>query len=120
MPDYFRRSWGASVAPGFADRRPELMDELVDRVSERPTPRAGVFAQMRALATWTRPERLARITSPTVVIHGRDDPLFPVGNGMRLAQLIPDAQYIELPNVGHLVPFEAPDQLASGLLSGRA
>jgi len=117
VPDYFRRSWGAAVGQGFAERRPDLVDELVDLISQRPTPRAGVIAQMRALATWTGPERLARISTPTVVLHGRVDPLFPVGNGMRLAQLIPDADYIELPNVGHLVPFEAQDELAAVLMS---
>jgi len=120
VPDYFRRTWGAVVAEGFAERSPDLGDELVDRISERPTPRAGVVAQMRALPTWTGPERLARITAPTIVIHGREDPLFPVGNGMRLAQLIPDARYVELPGVGHLVPFEAQDELASALLSATA
>ena len=117
VPDYFRRSWGAAVAQGFAERRPDLVDEMVDQISERPTPRTGVLAQMRAVATWTDPERLTQINSPTVVIHGREDPLFPVGNGMRLAQLIPGARYIELPHVGHLVPFEAPDELVSGLWS---
>ncbi len=117
VPDYFRRTWGATVGAGFEERRPDLVDELVDRISERPTPRAGVLAQTRALATWTGPERLARISSPTVIIHGREDPLFPVGNGMRLAQLIPGARYVELAHVGHLVPFEAPDELAAGLLS---
>jgi 3-oxoadipate enol-lactonase len=120
VPDFFRRTWGATVAPGFASERPELMDELVDRISERPTPLGGVLAQMRALATWTGPDRLARITSPTIVIHGREDPLFPVGNGMRLAQLIPGARYVELPDVGHLVPFEAQDVLTAGLLTATA
>lgn len=116
LPDFFRRAWGAAASSGFEEREPDLMDELVELISERPTPRAGVLAQMRALATWAGPDRLAKITSPTVVMHGRDDPLFPVGNGMRLAQLIPHARYIELPNVGHLLPFEAHDDLAAQLL----
>jgi 3-oxoadipate enol-lactonase len=46
---------------------------------------------------------------PTTVVHGADDPLVPVRNGMRIAQLVPDARYVELPNVGHLVPYEAPE-----------
>ena len=46
---------------------------------------------------------------PTTVVHGAEDPLIPVRNGMRLAQLIPGARYVELPGVGHLVPYEAPD-----------
>jgi 3-oxoadipate enol-lactonase len=51
---------------------------------------------------------LRRISAPTLVIHGSACPLLPVGNGVRLAQLIPHAPYLELPEVGHLVPNEAP------------
>ena len=46
---------------------------------------------------------------PTTVVHGTDDPLIPVRNGMRIAQLVPGARYVELPTVGHLVPYEAPE-----------
>ena len=49
---------------------------------------------------------------PTTIVHGAEDPLIPVRNGMRLAQLVPGARYIELPGVGHLVPYEAPDEVA--------
>ena len=37
----------------------------------------------------------------------------PVRNGMRIAQLIPGARYVELPGVGHLVPYEAPAAVAA-------
>ncbi len=47
---------------------------------------------------------------PTLVIHGDADRLLPVDNGRALARLIPDARYVELPGVGHLVPWEAPDE----------
>ena len=46
---------------------------------------------------------------PTTVVHGSEDPLIPVRNGMRIAQLVPGARYVELPGVGHLVAYEAPD-----------
>ncbi len=49
------------------------------------------------------------------MLHGADDPLIPVGNGMRLAQLIADSTYVELPGVGHLVPYEAPDALLAAI-----
>jgi pimeloyl-ACP methyl ester carboxylesterase len=37
---------------------------------------------------------------------------------MRLARLLPDARYVELPGVGHLVPLEAPDRLAEAIEAG--
>jgi pimeloyl-ACP methyl ester carboxylesterase len=87
------------------------MDELVGQILRRPTPHPCVLAQVRAIAAWHGPARCDRIQAPTVVVHGTLDPLTPVGNGMRLARLIPDADYLELPGVGHLVVHEAGDEL---------
>ncbi len=116
LRDFVERSWSNVVAPEFASARPEAMDELVDRIVERPTPRAGVFAQLRAISIWHGSDRLRLVRAPTMVIHGRDDPLIPVGNGMRLAQLIPGARYVELPGVGHIVPFEATDAVGDAVV----
>ncbi|TMK88949.1 MAG: alpha/beta fold hydrolase, partial [Actinobacteria bacterium] len=55
------------------------------------------------------------ITAPTLVIHGGDDPLLPVANGRRLGEVIPDARYVELPGVGHLVPWEEPEKTAAAM-----
>ena len=109
---FYRSIWEPQCAPGFADCRPELFDELVAQIVTQPTPWAAVINQLRAIAAWSGSSRLATIKAPTVVVHGALDELMPVGNGMRLAQLIPAARYIELPAVGHLVPIEAPDVLA--------
>ncbi len=121
--DHLARTWGSVLGPGFADRSPEVVAELVDLVAERPTPYAGVVSQMRAIACWYGAGRTAGIAVPTDVVHGSDDPLIPVGNGMRLAQAIAGARYRELRGVGHIVPFEAPDvvaEIVSGVLgSGR-
>lgn len=48
--------------------------------------------------------RFAEITAPTLVLHGTDDPLFPLGHGEALAREIPDAKLIPLPGVGHETP----------------
>ena len=115
IAEFFERTWGAVVGSDFREQHPDRMRELVDLLRERPTPRAGVINQLRAIASWSGAFRLTRITAPTVVIHGADDPLIPVGNGMRLAQLIDGATYVELPGVGHLVPFEAPEALVAAI-----
>jgi pimeloyl-ACP methyl ester carboxylesterase len=50
------------------------------------------------------PERqapLSRITAPTLVIHGTDDPLLPLPNGQALAALIPAARFEAVPGMGH-------------------
>ncbi|MFT4126136.1 MAG: alpha/beta hydrolase [Gordonia sp. (in: high G+C Gram-positive bacteria)] len=107
LPAFLTEIWGPMTGPGFPEAHPEVIEELVEQIAARVTPRAGMIAQARALWSWHGAHRLARIKAPTTVIHGDRDPLMPVGNGMRLARLIPGARYVELPGVGHLVPQEA-------------
>ena len=108
---HLRALWGAFCAPGFADAHPDLLDELIEQLVCRVTPRFAVVAQARAIAGWRGAPRLRTIGVDTTVVHGMLDRLMPVGNGMRLAQLIPNAAYVELPDAGHLVPMEATDAL---------
>ena len=108
---FFADMWSGLAADGFATVHPEAMAEVAEQILRRMTPRRAVLNQARAVWSWHGPTRLRRIGAPTMVIHGNRDPLLPVGNGMRLARLIPDADYVELPGVGHLVPQEAGDAL---------
>jgi pimeloyl-ACP methyl ester carboxylesterase len=115
LPVYFRDLWAAFTGPGFD--APELLDELVEQILTRPTPRNLLLQQTRAIMAWNGPSRLASISAPTVIVHGVDDRLMPVGNGMRLARLIPGARYVELRDTGHLLPMEAPDAIAELILA---
>jgi pimeloyl-ACP methyl ester carboxylesterase len=109
---FLRQHWAAIAGPGFDAAHPELVDDMVRGVVARPTPRFAVLDQARAIAGWHGAGRLRRLAVDTTVVHGSDDPLIPVRNGMRLAQLIPGARYVELEGVGHLVPYEATDRVA--------
>ena len=42
-----------------------------------------VFAKLNCTPRWR--ERLSELAIPTLVVHGRRDPFFPVGNGEALA-----------------------------------
>lgn len=50
------------------------------------------------------PLDVRRITAPTLVLHGTDDPLFPLPHGEALAEAIPDATFLALPGAGHEAP----------------
>ena len=91
------------------------MREIVDLICARPTPRAGMITQMRAVSSWSGACSPHPHHGPDGRIHGRDDPLTPVGNGMRLSQLINGSTYVELAGVGHMVPFEAPTALLAAI-----
>jgi pimeloyl-ACP methyl ester carboxylesterase len=50
------------------------------------------------------PFRLADIGVRTLVLHGTDDPMFPLAHGEALAAEIPDATLVPLEGMGHQVP----------------
>ena len=49
-------------------------------------------------------DRLGELSAPTLVVHGADDPLFPLAHGEALAREIPGAELLVLPGAGHGVP----------------
>lgn len=64
--------------------------------------RLGYVQQMYAISGWTSLPWLARITAPTLVISGADDPLIPVENARLLASRIPGARLSLVADGGHL------------------
>jgi pimeloyl-ACP methyl ester carboxylesterase len=66
-----------------------------------------------------RRSRLRRVTAPTLVIHGVDDPLVRVEGGRDTAAQIPGARIHEIPGMGHDLPLELVDTLAE-LIAGHA
>jgi pimeloyl-ACP methyl ester carboxylesterase len=48
--------------------------------------------------------RIGEIRAPTLVVHGTEDPLFPIAHGEALAAEIPGARLLRLDGMGHEVP----------------
>lgn len=113
LEHYFRTLWTAAAAPGFAETHPDEIEELVSQTMERPTPRAMLVHQLRAMSGWAHADRLTGLSAPTVIVHGDADRFSPPANGRALARLIPGARHIPLEGVGHLLPHEAPDVLGA-------
>jgi pimeloyl-ACP methyl ester carboxylesterase len=65
-------------------------------------------------------ERLGEISAPTLVLHGEDDPFFPIGNGEALAAEIPNARLVRLARTGHGLPPHAVPIVAAELLAHTA
>jgi pimeloyl-ACP methyl ester carboxylesterase len=61
--------------------------------------------------------RLEEVDVPTVVIHGRDDPVFPFEHGCALAETIPSAELLALDQVGHELPRRAWDLVVPAILA---
>jgi len=65
----------------------------------------GAARQLAAIhASGSRAEGLAQVTTPALVIHGRDDTLIPPSGGERTAALVPGASLLMLADMGHDVP----------------
>src|SRR5439155_14983379 len=97
-----RNGIGVITAPGFAERSPDVVDELIANARAAPTHPAVVFAQFQAILASDRSERVRAITAPTLVVHGAEDKLVRPSNGQRLAERIPGARPVMLGDCGHM------------------
>jgi pimeloyl-ACP methyl ester carboxylesterase len=89
---------------------------------ERGASAAGTARQLAAvLAAGNRNRSLARVTAPTVVIHGSADRLISPSGGRATARAIPGARLILIDGMGHDLPREVWPWITAALPSrGRA
>ena len=62
----------------------------------------GYMAQLQGILAWEGYSRIAQITAPTLVIHGKSDALVPPGNGELIAERIPGAKLVQLEHASHM------------------
>ncbi|MFC2175945.1 alpha/beta fold hydrolase, partial [Bacteroidota bacterium] len=65
----------------------------------------------------SRAAALQHLQTPTLVIHGKADPLIPFEHGLKTAALIPNAQTLWLDGMGHLIPPLFTDTIVSGMVA---
>ncbi len=65
----------------------------------------GVVRQLVAiLASGSRTQALRAVTVPTLVVHGKDDPLVPLEGGQDTAAAVPGAELMLIDGMGHDLP----------------
>jgi len=106
----------ALAGPGFT--HPEGSQErLVQESLKRSSRPMGAYRQMlAAMADRARAGLLARITAPTLVIHGKADPLVPYACGEDTARRIPNAKMHGIEGMGHDMPPGVVDNMMARLL----
>jgi pimeloyl-ACP methyl ester carboxylesterase len=103
--------FGVIGSPGFRQDEATLRRHF-ERVARRGLYPAGTARQLAAiLASGDRRALLARVTAPTLVIHGADDPLVRLAGGIDTARNIRGARLKVVPGMGH----DFPPQLMTGL-----
>lgn len=95
-----------------------LVRELAARSYDRCYDPAGTQRQLAAVvAQPNRTRDLRRISVPTLVVHGLDDPLVAASGGLAIARAIPGATFIGHSGMGHDLPRSLWRTLAADVLS---
>lgn len=93
-------------SPGYPTAEMELRAK-VERSIDRCYYPAGFSRHLVAvLASGSRVALLKRISTPTLVLHGADDPLVPLAAGKDTAACIPSARLRVIPGMGHDLPSQ--------------
>lgn len=104
--EYSVRLWKTIGSPGFPFQE-DYIRRRSERIYERGACPSGMGRQLVAVAAaGDRRRDLARITAPTLVLHGEDDPLIPVAAGRETAAVIPGARLLTFAGMGHDIPVE--------------
>ena len=128
MPDWSDRAAVADFAAAGAGIRgddPVVARSTAARIWDRTPGTAApvqlanqlglVFSTLDCAPRWR--ERLPGIEVPTLVVHGRRDPFFPVGNGEAIAREIPGARLLVLEDAAIAIPAAAAGKVAAAMLA---
>ena len=76
---------------------------------------ASYAACCDALAAFDLRDLLDRITAPTLLVAGREDPATPPAHLREIADAVPGAALVEIPGASHLAPAERPEAVLTAL-----
>jgi pimeloyl-ACP methyl ester carboxylesterase len=104
--DYFVRVFRLIGSPDYPVDEARIREQAAATYDRCHCP-AGTARQFAAiLASGSRTAALRRLEVPTVVIHGKKDPLVPFRAGAATARAIPGAKLVAFPGMGHDLPRE--------------
>jgi 3-oxoadipate enol-lactonase len=110
----------AAMSPKlFSDATRQRRPELIARIKEQmlKTPVNGVVGALRGMAI--RPDRmgdLGRINIPTLVLVGALDVITPPPESQQMADELPNAVLVAVPDAGHMSPLENPAPVNAAIL----
>jgi proline iminopeptidase len=95
----------------YRSSRLALIREVPAGFKVKMQPDAQIFGFGQLLAGWTVMDRLTEIQTPTLVLAGRDDFLFPPEHQAILADRLPNAELALIEQAGHNAPMERPKEV---------
>lgn len=103
------------ITPARAEAEPELVAELREMVLGTAT--EGYAAACDALSGWDNRADLGRITCPTLVVAGDEDPSTPPEVLREIADGVPGSTFVTLSPAAHVPTVEIPDRVSATLRS---
>jgi 3-oxoadipate enol-lactonase/4-carboxymuconolactone decarboxylase len=97
--------------PDFVANRPDVVAAVTQGLAA--TDPDGYASCCDAIAAMDQRADLARITAPTLVITGADDPVTPSTAALALHEAIIGSSLAVIPNASHLANVERPDEFTS-------
>jgi poly(3-hydroxyoctanoate) depolymerase len=116
---YYSRSAARQILPVIAGGRTRrdprvLEEELPLRLANPPSTR-GYLEQLYAITGWSSLPWIREVRHRTLILHGDDDPLVPVANARRMAELMPNASLHVIRGGGHLFMLDEPESAVGEL-----
>ncbi len=105
----YTRLYGSEFLSREENIEAELGRMLNDATPQTP---AGYQAQVNAIARFNSLADLQRIQSPTLILNGQEDILTPHYLTAALHAGIADSKLVLLPDCGHMIPQEKPQQFS--------
>ena len=103
-------------SPGYHSDPALLRERALASVARSYHPQGAARQLMAIVADTTRATQLPSIKAPTLVLHGRADPLVPFGHGEDTARRIPGARLVGIDGMGHDLPQGVVDQLLAHMI----
>lgn len=114
-PPYLERIAG-TLYGGELRANPALLRENGYYRLVKPPSLPGYLSQLAALAGWTSLPWLWRLTQPTLILAGDDDPITPLLNARLMVRLIPGSQLHVIAGGGHLALLTRAREIAPVIL----
>ena len=98
------QTWRMIGSPGYPETEADLRDKVARQIDRNVHPQGFVRQISAIMASGSRAPLLSQVRAPTLIIHGKADPLVPVAAAYDLKKRLPHARLEVIEGMGHDMP----------------
>ncbi|MFC4252320.1 alpha/beta fold hydrolase [Sinimarinibacterium flocculans] len=98
------QTWRMIGSPGYPETEADLRDKVARQIDRNVHPQGFVRQISAIMASGSRAPLLSQVRAPTLIIHGKADPLVPVAAAYDLKKRLPQARLEVIEGMGHDMP----------------